>query len=49
MIAEGDETKTVLELDLACDCVAGSFWMAWLGILRGYALGWLRSDRRCRK
>ena len=39
VVAEGDETKTVLELeDLACDRVAGSLWVAWLGFLRGYGL-----------
>lgn len=46
MAVEGDETKTVvLELDLACDCVAGSFWMDGLGFRVVRVLGWLRSDR----
>jgi hypothetical protein len=53
---EGDETKMVLELDMACDyCVAGSFWMdglvPCLGFActarRGYGLGrGPSSDRR---
>lgn len=41
---EGDETKTMLEQELACDRVAGSFWMGWLGFF-AWLWFWVGSDQ----
>lgn len=46
---EGDETEAALELERACDCVAGSFWqsdgMGWDGLGNFGLWFWVGSDQ----